>query len=170
MRTLLFTLITFSFIHAGGGVLDIEWPAPNQAQQKSMANYPKVLKEGIKEVRLPVYLSSQYIYDKSMVVVADKNFYSISFTLQGASILFEGDRTYQEAVSPDNPEFQKIAKKIKPVEYSSSEEMMIAQYQRHGANYNITVECDKPESDERCTDEKFIRKLYQSLKMVGGRP
>lgn len=170
MKTLLFTVLTSGFVWAGGGVLDIEWPAPNQAQQKSIANYPNVLKEGIKDVRLPVYLSSQYIYDKSMVVVANEDFYSISFTLEGASVLFEGDRTYQESVSPSNPEFQKIAQKIKAVEYSTSEEIMIAQYTRHGANYNISVECDKPESDQRCTDEKFIRKLYQSLVLVGGRP
>jgi hypothetical protein len=170
MRALLITILTYSLTWAGGGVLDIEWPAPNQAQQKSIANYPDVLKEGIKDVRLPVYLSSQYIYDKSMVVVANEDFYSISFTLEGASVLFEGDRTYQETVSPSNPEFQKIAQKTKPVEYSTSEEIMIAQYQRHGANYNISVECDEPERDQRCTDEKFIRKLYQSLVMVGGRP
>lgn len=170
MKTLLFILMTQSLVYAGGGVLDIEWPTPNQAQQKSIATYPKVLKEGIKEVRLPVYLSSQYLYDKSMVVVADKNFYSISFTLKGASILFEGDRTYQESISPDNPEFKAIAKKNQPVEYSSSEEIRIAQYQRHGANYNISVECDKPKEDKRCTEETFIRELYASLKMVGGRP
>ncbi|HHD82421.1 MAG TPA: hypothetical protein ENK82_04905 [Campylobacterales bacterium] len=170
MRTLLLMMITYSFVWAGGGVLEIVWPKQSQTQQKSKANYPKVLKEGIKEVRLPVYLSSQYIYDKSMVVVANEDFYSISFTLEGASVLFEGDRTYQEAVTPDNPEFQKIAQKLKAVEYSKSEEMMIAQYSRHGANYTISVECDNPQRDERCTQEKFIRKLYQSLVLVGGRP
>jgi hypothetical protein len=170
MRALLLTVFIYSFLWSGGGVLDIEWPTPNQAQQKSIANYPNVLKEGIKDVRLPVYLSRQYIYDKSIMVVASKNFYSISFTLKGASILFEGDRTYQESVSPNNPEFQKIVQKAQAVEYSKSEEIMIAQFNRHGANYTISVECDKPERDERCTDEKLIRELYQSLTMVGGRP
>jgi len=170
MKALLIMTLTYGFLWAGGGVLDIEWPKQSQAQQKSKANYPDVLKEGIKDVRLPVYISSQYIYDKSMVVVSNQDFYSISFTLEGASVLFEGDRTYQESVSPNNPEFQKIVQKIQPVEYSKSEEIMVAQFNRHGANYTISVECDEPQKDERCTDEKFIRGLYSSLLMVGGRP
>lgn len=166
----LLTIVMLGFAYAGGGVLEIEWPASSQVQQKAMAKPLKVLEEGIKEVRLPVYLSAQYIYDSSMVVVADKNFYSISFTLEGASVLFEGDRTYQETVSPKDPDFKKIVQKTAPVEYTVSEEIRIAEYQRHGANYAISVECDTPDSDVRCSDEKFIQRLYQSLKLVGGRP
>lgn len=170
MKALFFMILSYGLIWAGGGVLEIKWPEQSQAQQKSMPNYPKVLKEGIRDVRLPVYLSMQYIHDKSMVVVADKNFYSISFKLKGASVLFEGDRTYQEALSTNDAEFQKIVQKTQAVEYASSEEIMIAQYQRHGANYSISVECDKAEADERCGDDAFVRKLYHSLKLVGGRP
>ena len=168
LRTLFSMLLAYSILNAGG-ILDIKWPEPNQAQQKAVASYPKVLIEGIKEVRLPVYLSASYVHDKNMIVVSNKDFYSISFLLEGATLLFEGDRTYQEVVSVKNSEFQKIVQKLKPVEFSKSEEVMIAEFNRHGANYAISVECEKPETDKRCTEEAFIRGLYGNIIMVGGK-
>ncbi len=154
-----------------GGVLDVDWSSVEKsAQQKSSKAYPKVLLEGIKEVRLPVYLSTSFIENKSMVVVADKGFYSISFSLNGATLLFEGDRTYQESVSPQNPEFQKMVQKAAALEISESEGIMVAEFKRHGANYAISIECENPKTDKRCTQEEFIRNLYGRLKMVGGHP
>jgi len=169
MRLLFFIILSYSFLSAGG-ILDIKWPKANASQQKSTTPYAKVLQEGIKDVRLPVYLSGSYAYDKNMLVVSDKGFYSISFALEGAMVLFEGDRTYQESVSPQNPEFSKIMQKAKTVEFSKSEEIMTVDFSRHGANYAISVECDKPKTDKRCTQEGFIRNLYNRIVMVGGRP
>jgi len=166
MRLLFFIILSYSFLSAGG-ILDIKWPKANASQTTP---YAKVLQEGIKDVRLPVYLSGSYAYDKNMLVVSDKGFYSISFALEGAMVLFEGDRTYQESVSPQNPEFSKIMQKAKTVEFSKSEEIMTVDFSRHGANYAISVECDKPKTDKRCTQEGFIRNLYNRIVMVGGRP
>ena len=168
MRLIILLFMTYTFSDAGG-ILEIDWSKVNKSQQKATMPYPKVLVEGIKEVRLPVYLSSSYAYDKNMIVVADRDFYSISFLLNGATVLFEGDRTYQESVSPSNSEFQKITRQSKVVEFSLSEEIMIAEFNRHGANYAISVECDNPKTDKRCTQEDFIRSLYSSIVLVGGR-
>jgi hypothetical protein len=156
--------------NAGGGVLDVDWSKINKSQQKSSVPYPSVLVEGTKNVKLPVYLSASYAYDKNMIVVSDKDFYSISFVLKGLMVLFEGDRTYQESVTPSNEKFQKIVQKSNAVTFSKSEEVMMAEFNKHGVNYAISVECDKPMTDKRCTQENFIRGLYNSLKMVGGRP
>jgi len=167
MRLIFLLFMTYTFLEAGG-ILEIDWSKAKKSQQKATIPYPKVLVEGIKEVRLPVYLSSSYAYDKNMVVVADRDFYSISFLLNGATVLFEGDKTYQESVSPSNSEFQKITQQSKVVEFSLSEEIMTAEFNRHGANYAISVECDKPKTDKRCTQENFIRSLYSSIILVGG--
>ena len=169
MRFFISMLLTYTLLSAGG-ILDIKWPTVNAGEQKAKAAYPKVLVEGTKEVRLPIYLSSSYAYDKNMMVVADKDFYSISFVLNGANILFEGDRTYQTSVSEKSSEFQKIIQKTKPIEFSKSEEIMTVDFNRHGANYAISVECEKPKTDKRCTEESFVRNLYNSIRMVGGRP
>ncbi len=169
MRLILLTIFSLVLVNAGG-VLNVDWSSINKSQEKATASYPKVLVEGTKNVRLPVYLSASYIYNKSMVVVSDKDFYTISIFLNGAMVLFEGDRTYQESVSPNNKEFQKIVQKPNSVIFLKSEEVMMAEFTRHGANYAISVECDKPKTDKRCTQENFIRGLYSNIKMVGGRP
>jgi len=169
MRLIFFTLFTLTFLNAGGGVLDVDWSSIDNSQQKASVPYPSVLRDGIKDVHLPVYLSSSYAYDKSMMVVAGQNFYSISFSLDGVSVVFEGDKTFQESVAPTNLEFQKIVKQTPPVEYVESEGMMIAEFNRHGVNYAITVECNKPKTDEHCTEKGFIQRIYTNLVMVGGR-
>ncbi len=170
MRLFYLILLSLSLVRAGGGVLEVDWSSINQSQQKPSAPYPKVLVEGIKEVRLPVYLSASYAYEKNMVVVANRDFYSISVILKGATVVFEGDRSYQESVSPSNREFQKIVQKPNSVEFLNSEGVMSAEFNRHGVNYTILVECDNPKKDKRCVKQKFISNLYHSLKVVGGRP
>ena len=171
MRFLYLFIFSFSILSAGGGILDVDWSsvAP-KGQQKASAPYPKVLTEGIKEVHLPVYLSSAYIYDKSMTVVADKDFYTISIDLKDAVVTFQGDKTFQESVAPTNPEFQKITKSSAPVEYVLAEGIMSAIFNRHGVNYMINIECDEPKKDKRCKESTLISTLYNSLTMVGGRP
>ena len=170
MRLLLITLFFSALLSAQSGLLDIQWPKPNAKHQKPSIPYPAVLTNGIKEVKLPVYLPSSYVYDNHMVVVADNNFYTVSFLLQGADVMISGDRTYQESVSASNPEFKAIMKASPPVEFMQAEGIMSAEFNRHGVNYSFTVECEKPKTDKRCTEETFIKKLYSQLIMVGGRP
>jgi hypothetical protein len=170
MRYIYLAIFSISLLSGGGGILPVDWSKVTKSQQKTSAPYPKVLTEGIKDTLLPVYLSKEFAYDENMVVVAEKNFYTISMELKEATLSFEGDRTFQESVSPDNPEFQKIVKHSLPVEYLASEGMMTAQYSKNGINYAINLECEEPKKDKRCTETTFIKRLYNTLVMVGGRP
>jgi len=170
MRLIFFTLFTLTLLNAGGGVLEVDWSSIAKGQQKSSASYPLVLTKGIRNVHLPVYVARSVAHNKNLVVVADTNFYSISLDIAGASLLFEGDKTFQESVNANNPEFQKILNSSSAVEYVGSEGMMTAEFSKHGVNYAITVECEKPKTDKRCTEEGFITSLYGEITMVGGRP
>ena len=169
MRLLFSTLVTLTLLNAGGGVLEVDWSTIAKGQEK-MTSYPAVLTSGIKDVHLPVYVASSVAHNSNLVVVADKNFYTISLDIAGASLLFEGDKTFQESVSANDPKFQKILKSASAVEYVASEGMMMAEFSKHGVNYAITVECEKPKKDKRCTEQGFVALLYSELKMVGGRP
>ena len=171
MRYIYLFIFSFSILSAGGGILNVDWSSvTTKGQQKSSVPYAKVLKDGIKDVHLPVYLSRQFAYNKNMVVVADKDFYTISIDLDGSVVTFSGDRTYQESVSPKNPEFQKIEKASPPVEYNFAEGIMSAEFNRHGVNYTINIECENPKKDKRCKKIDYISSLYHSLVLVGGRP
>lgn len=169
MRLLFITLFALSALSAESGILNIKWPKPNAKHQKPSIPYPKVLTNGIKEVRLPVYIPNSYAYEKNMLVVAGSNFYTITFPFKGASVTVSGDKTYQESVS-NNRNFKAMLKASPPVSFEQEEGMMTAEFNRHGVNYSITIECEKPNSDKRCTNTKRIKELYHRLIMVGGRP
>ena len=168
MRLLLIILFFCSSLSADSGILDIKWPKPNAKQQKPSTPYPDVLTKGIKDVKLPVYIPNSYAYNKSMIIVADENFYTISFFFKGATIMVSGDKTYQESVS-NNPEFKAMLKATPPVSFEQEEGIMTAEFNRHGVNYSMDIECEKPKTDERCTEKTLIQDLYNRLIMVGGK-
>ena len=170
MRLLIFSLFIISALSAQSGILDIQWPKPNPQHQKPSTPYPSVLTKGIKNTKLPVYIPSSFAYDKKMAVVADQDFYTISFFLKGATIMITGDRTFQENIPSNNTQFQKMMKASPPVEFLYEEEIMSADFNRHGINYTLSVECDNPKKDKRCKEEGFVKSLYTKLIMVGGRP
>ena len=82
--------------------------------------------------------------------------------------MVSGDKTYQESVS-NNPEFKAMLKATPPVSFEQEEGIMTAEFNRHGANYSMAIECDKPKTDERCTEKTLIQDLYNRLIMVGGK-
>lgn len=170
MRLLLITIFLFSSLHSESGILDVQWPKINPKQQKPSIPYPDVLTKNINNTKLPVYIPSSYAYDTNMSVIAMENFYTISFLLDGATVGITGDKTYQERVPATNSEFKSIMKASPPVEFIRAEGMMTAEFNRHGVNYSMVIECDTPNNDERCTQTTFIQKLYKRLIMVGGRP
>ena len=168
MRLFLTTIFSFALLHANNGILDIKWPTPNTKHLKPTLPYPSVLTEGINKTKLPVYIPSPYAHDKTMIVVADKNFYTISFILKGATIIMSGDKTFQESVKSTNLEFKALMKATPAVEFIHAEGIMTAEFNRHGANYALSIECDKPKKDSRCKEEGLIRELYNRLIIVGG--
>ena len=170
MRLLLLTMVLFSSLHAESGILDITWPKPNAKHQKPSTPYPAVLTNGIANTKLPVYLPTSYVYDKNMAVVSNSDFYTISFTLKGAMLMVAGDKSYQESVSKNDPKFETLMSGSSSITFMQEEGMMSADFNRHGVNYSLLVECDKPKTDIRCTEEGFLKEIYKRLIMVGGQP
>jgi len=162
------TLLLLS-VQAKSGILEISWPTPNPKQEKPSTPYPKVLTKSIKNTKLPVYIPSHYRYDKKMSVVAGDYFYTIIVEEGKHIISIVGDRTFQEE-RPANRDFEKIVNNHQEVEFTQEEGMMSADFNRHGVNYSITVECEEPKSDPHCSSELFITNLYNQLIMVGGHP
>jgi len=169
MRLLFISLFLISSLNADGGILNVEWPKPNAQHQKPSTPYPNVLIKGIANTKLPVYVPTTYAYDKKMIVVADKDFYTISFLLEGATLMIGGDRTFQESISTTNSEFKKVMKPS-TVKFIQEEGIMSTDFNRHGVNYTFSIECDSPKKDKRCKESSFLKNLYNKLIIVGGRP
>ena len=168
MRLLLIALLLISSLNAESGILKIEWPELNPKHQKPSIPYPNILTKGVKDTELPVYIPNSYAYDKKMVVVADKNFYTISFFIDNAIVMIAGDRTFQETISKSDSKLQKVIKPS-PVEFIEEEGVMSSDFNRHGVNYTLSIECDDYKSDNRCKEEDFLRNLYNRLIIVGGK-
>ena len=168
MRLLLLTIFLFSNLSAESGILEIKWPKLNPKYQKPAVPYPSVLSNGIENTKLPIYVPNSYAYDNNMIVVANENFYTISFMLDGATFMVSGDKTYQEKISKSDSKAAAIMKQTS-IEFVQAEGMMTTDFNRHGVNYSLLVECDKPKTDKRCTQKNFLKDIYKRLIMVGGK-
>ena len=169
MRLLPMAILLISSLNAESGILNIEWPKPNPQQQKPSTPYPNILIDGIKDTELPIYLPSSYAYDSKMAIVADKDFYTISFFIEKAIVMMAGDRTFQESISESDTKFQKVIKLSSTVDFIENEGIMSVDFNRHGVNYTLSIECDNYEKDKRCKEKDFLHSLYNRLIMVGGK-
>ena len=168
MRLLLISLLFISSLYAQSGILDIDWSKTDPKHQKPSTPYPNVLTKGIENTHLPVYIPSSYAYDKKMAVVADRDFYTISFFIDSATVMIGGDRTFQESISDSDLKFEKVIKSPS-VEFVEDLGMMSVDFNRHGANYTLLIECEDYKKDKRCQEEDFLKNLYNRLIMVGGK-
>jgi len=160
-------IVSFSLLNANGGLLKVDW-SKTVAHQQKLQRLPKVLKDGIKNVTLPVYMPRYYIYEKNISVVSDANFYAITIFLDRATLMISGDRTYQEKIVSKDKNLKAKMKAISN-KFIQSEGMMSIDFHRNGVNYSMVVECDAPKSDPRCTDERFLRRVYAGLVFIGGK-
>ncbi len=162
MHIIIVLVISFSTLFGDGGLLKVDWSNISTTKQK-LRVIPKDLKDKIKIVTLPVYLPNYYINSKNIKVVADKNFYAITVFLKGAKLLVRGDRTYQMKIEDRRHQFKPSIDKI-----IHAEGMATIDFQRHGVNYSMAIECDNPDIDTRCREDNFLKNLYRRLSFIGG--
>ena len=167
-RYLVVFFLSNMMLSAESGLLEVIWPKIDKQQLQMQKAYPSNLKEKVAGVTLPVYIPRRYIYNQTMSIVADASYYTITVHLDKARLMITGDRTYQESVDKADAAFQKMMKS-NTVEFVHAEGMMMTDFNRHGVNYTLMLECDQPKSDKRCSDEKFLRNLYEELTIIGGK-
>ena len=166
MHIIILLLISFYTIFADGGILKVDWSTISTTNQK-LKVIPKELRDKIKDVTLPVYLPNYYINSKNIKVVADKNFYAITVFLKGVRLLVRGDRTYQMAIEDNNHQFKIEKPSIDKIIHA--EGMATIDFQRHGIDYSMVLECDNPDRDKRCREDNFLKDLYRRLSFIGGK-
>jgi hypothetical protein len=165
MRSIFTLFIFFASVDAGG-LLEVTWPKQTTQQEKATQSHPKALKERVKSIKLPVYLPKHYINSK-ISIVSDKNFYTTTIFLKGASLMISGDRTYQQKVKEEGENLKAKMKKI-DAKFIHAEGMMSTSFNRHGVNYTLMIECDAPNQDRRCKKSQFLKQIYTNLLLIGG--
>lgn len=97
-------------------------------------------------------------------------FYALSITGEGVVIEVFGTRLVH-AVAPDAISQRRLsaggpgAYRISATEYGRE-----LHFNRFGAAYSVTVECEEPETDARCSSDDYARALADSLVIVAGSP
>ena len=99
---------------------------------------------------------------RRMVFKAYDDSYAATLALDGAVILVNGSR-----IAYATP---RIGPDISADDYlvSTTESGIEMSFPKFGASYFMSIECDEPSSDNRCTDQNFIMLVYEKLQLVGG--
>jgi hypothetical protein len=161
-----------SIVSAEPKLLTIDWPVIQKAQGDMAAlsaksrPYPSGLVNKANAVHLPVYIPSAYAYQETLQMVGEDDFYTATIPLSEAVVFIAGDRTYQQTSNTEAG----ASTAAKEVSFIRAEGMVSVDFNRHGANYTLSIECDEPEDDQRCTQTDFLQRVYGDLIMVGGQP
>ncbi len=151
-----------------GGLLKVDWSSTDGSHIKKTRSMPTDIQKKLKDVTMPVYIPKYYLNEKDASVVADKNFYTISFHLPDATLMISGDRTYQREIVSGGEKIKADMKKVES-KFIRSEGIMSTDFSRHGVNYTLSVECSHPDKDKRCTRDTFLKKMYNGLVLIGGK-
>lgn len=182
MKKFIMSVGVFFMLFAGASaapkVLVIDWSFMNanpSFKAKGMTvlstrnlPYPQGLVDKASVVHLPVYMPAAYVAEPALQMVGDGDFYTVTIPLSQATVFMTGDRAYQQdsTATVNNV----LTPSVSSPNFVRAEGMVSVDFNRHGANYTLSIECVQPESDERCMQTHFLQQAYADLVMVGGQP
>lgn len=124
--------------------------------------------------RLPVLLPPLQVLQingtPTVLLFPRENFYTASITGDRVVIEVFGTRLAHTR-APDARAARNFAAgsndgyRIAQTEYGQE-----VHFNRYGAAYSVTIECDRPEQDTRCTSQAYARQLAEALVIVAGTP
>ncbi|SDM25501.1 hypothetical protein [Maricaulis salignorans] len=140
-----------------------EMPRPSNREAAEVAN-----------TRLPVLVPNMAVLSASpppaVLLFPRPDFYTLSISGDGLVIEVFGTRL-AHAVAPDAVTARQLrATGPDALRVSATEYGQVADFNRYGAAYSVTLECDNPQSDPRCADDVLVRRLARSLVIAAGSP
>lgn len=140
-----------------------EMPRPSNREAGEVSN-----------TRLPVLVPNMGILSGSpaptVLLFPHEDFYTLSISGDGLVIEIFGTRL-AHAVAPDALSARQLrATGPDELRVSATEFGQVADFNRYGAAYTVTLECDNPQSDPRCADDQLVRRLARSLVIAAGSP
>jgi len=176
MKHILVKLLLLSTLVNASGVLNVDWSGvksletsnSNKRRSLGVSTVPKELKEKISNIEMPVYFPKDKMKSKNISIVTDTNFYAVTIKLDKAYLMLSGDKTYQAEITTSQADMKKAIESYDG-KFIVSEGSVNIDFRRHGVNYMLTVECDKPQTDKRCKNASFLKKEYKKLVVIGGK-
>jgi hypothetical protein len=161
--------------------LDFRQQSSQQNRLLVTANFAQTLPRPVNaaaarvtETRLPVLLPNLAALDLPDGSVSrlfpQADFYTFTLTSDGILIEVFGTRlAHAEAPDPQTARRLQLSDgegfRVTATEYGRELE-----FTRYGAAYAVTIECDDPEGDPRCSSEDYARRVARSLLIAAGSP
>jgi hypothetical protein len=155
-------------VRSGGGILPVDWSSADKTYIKKTRSLPTSLQKAVKDVTMPVYIPKAYANEKNLAIVAQPDFYAITIPFKDATMMISGDRTYQQEIISGGEQIKANMKNVAN-KFIRSEGILSRDFNRHGANYTLSIECNQPKQDSKCTQDSFLKGMYDSLVLVGGK-
>tara|TARA_R110000868_G_scaffold53249_1_gene167308 strand:- start:2589 stop:3296 length:708 start_codon:yes stop_codon:yes gene_type:complete len=128
----------------------------------------------VTQTRLPVLVPNMAALSANppptVLLFPREDFYTLSISGDGLVVEVFGTRLVH-AQAPDPLSARQLrATDPDGLRVSATEYGQVADFNRYGAAYTVTLECDNPQSDPRCADDELVRRLARSLLIVAGTP
>jgi hypothetical protein len=122
--------------------------------------------------RLPILLPPLELLDMGetppFFLFPAENFYTASFTGEGFLVEIFGTRVaHAEPPTPLSARRLRV-RDGEGFQATRTEYGLELNFNRYGAAYSITIECDDPDGDSHCFDEAYVRGLARNLRYSAG--
>ncbi|WP_323762242.1 hypothetical protein [Maricaulis sp.] len=129
---------------------------------------------GVVATRLPVLIPDTAALavsnDARTLLFPQQDFYTLSVIAPGLVVEVFGTRLAHAHASDPLSTRRLNATNADGYRISETEYGRELSFNRYGAAYSITVECDRPTGDPRCSSDAYIRNLADSLIIAAGTP
>jgi hypothetical protein len=124
----------------------------------------------IDSLRLPVLLFADAGLNGQLRIFAHGDFYSLSSIGGGVAVTLTGyGRAYPLPASADTQLPSGGLRSRMPTDglvIEAGEAGLDVDFNRFGAAYSLSIQCDEPEGDKRCSDQTYVRGLVDRMGVV----
>lgn len=109
--------------------------------------------------------------EAGMLVFPNEDFYAASMVIDGLLVEAFGTRLANAQISePIAARRLQGGRDAEGFAVTATESGQTVDFTRYGAAYSVTLECEDPEADPRCTDPDFAKSIARSMVIAGGSP
>ncbi len=114
-------------------------------------------------VLLPETMSQGHL--EKAIVTTGEHWFAVSSTHDGVTLYIHGMRTTTEY---PQLELDKAGEELamRPFSLSRTHQIVTLGFERFGLGYSMDVECAKPMTDTRCTQDDYAIALFESMRLV----
>ena len=146
-----------------GSPQTIDWKRASQmaTTRLKVAELPK--RPTLQQVELPVLAPA--LPGVHWSAVSHANWYSLTGQMKGATLMVHGTRLFHQ---PPPGAKMPAPRPTGPAHYhlSRTHGIVDISFRAFGAAYTLSIECDAPLDDPRCTEDDFARAAMASVKRV----